>query len=737
MNISKESNSLPSSSSTSSLSSTSSSTTPMNIITSTSTNLNHHPNRSSNYQSPSSRQITTKALRHLIIIICPLLLLTSLFIIAIHHDIIPSLPSIPPLSSSDLRLPATTARRYSSQFLSWLDTVPSSINLLLPLPNFLHSSSKSVDQQPQSPHPILALLLSARLSWKAILQSQPTTLEAARASYIRRYHPLQPPPGFDEWYHFARNRNFTLIDRFDSLMSDLEPFRAVPPSELRRRTQELANLPGVSLIQINAKGEVEIKSQTGRLTPGKAMKDMLSKIISEGHWSFPQLDFAINEKSQARVLPKVTRPEKPSLTDFKPEWGNEGNVWDAYRRACPPDSAARRLVETVRSTESQTGAVAAGGGSVVTTPIPPRRELTFLEDLESGDSFCDRPSTHHLHSAFFTDLRSIEHLYPLFSAAKPAGFADILIPSHYHYNPTSEFVYEDSPGQSQSPTDIEWSQKASKLYWHGKLTRGANTPPGHMSSFQKQRLVKLVSNDTSSPSSQEAHHKGEADPSQRGNLNRILVTLNTSSSGLESVSIPATVVDPLLLDIAIACDPHAGECTNLNSQGYHTEDPRPLSESWRSKLALDLDQVGLSPRFGALMNSKSAVVKMSVQQEFWRDWVQSWLHFIPLSSSFSELHNLLTFFLGLPSSIRSLALPIHQTRDRQASGDTNPVEGFVADEELRKIGQAGQDWKRRHMRKEDMEVYMFRLMIEWARIVSNEEIQKKTNSNETVSSNLP
>lgn len=262
-----------------------------------------------------------------------------------------------------------------------------------------------------------------------------------------------------------------------------------------------------------------------------------------------------------------------------------------------------------------------------TAPIPPRNELTFLSDLESSHSFCERPSTHHLHSAFFTDQRSIEHLYPLFSPAKPKGFADIIIPSHYHYHPTSEFTYDWDllKGRSQSSSDIPWNQKASKLYWHGKLTRGANTPPGHMSSFQKQRLVKLVSNDSeASTSRSQAHHKGEADPSRRDHLDRILVTLNVTSATLESVSVSAMTADPLLLDVAIACDPTAGECANLNSQGYHTEPPRPLSDGWKSKLVLDLDEVGFSPRFGALMESQSAVVKMTVHQEFWRDWVQAW-----------------------------------------------------------------------------------------------------------------
>ncbi|POW22998.1 hypothetical protein PSHT_00496 [Puccinia striiformis] len=157
---------------------------------------------------------------------------------------------------------------------------------------------------------------------------------------------------------------------------------------------------------------------------------------------------------------------------------------------------------------------------------------------------------------------------------------------------------------------------------------------------------------------------------------------------------------------------------------------------------------------------------MSVHQEFWRDWVQPWYHFIPLSSSYAELHNLLSFFMGILISLKDQMLPIKKDSQREKlqtkpadkqigkvktntsieeptessksqinqtiSSSTPPasqhkegqplkvvgLDGFDADEELRKIGLNGRDWKLRHLRHEDMEVYVFRLLIEWARILN-------------------
>ncbi|OAV89738.1 hypothetical protein PTTG_28581 [Puccinia triticina 1-1 BBBD Race 1] len=60
-----------------------------------------------------------------------------------------------------------------------------------------------------SPHPILPLLLSARQAWQSTLQSQPLSLQQARIYYHQKFYPLQPPPGFGQWFQFARLHNFT------------------------------------------------------------------------------------------------------------------------------------------------------------------------------------------------------------------------------------------------------------------------------------------------------------------------------------------------------------------------------------------------------------------------------------------------------------------------------------------------------------------------------------------------
>lgn len=309
--------------------------------------------------------------------------------------------------------------------------------------------------------------------------------------------------------------------------------------------------------------------------------------------------------------------EHPSLKGFVAEWKRDGSTWDTFRRACPTGAGSRRLVESLRSAEVVSGLKVQGRSSSRNEQstrrlqsagaVPPSREITFARDIDATFDICSRPSMHTLHSAFFSDQRAIEHLYPVFSPSKPKGFSDILIPSHHYWQPSSEFTYEWElkKGRTTTPTDVDWKKKKPTVYWRGKVTRGADTPPGHGSSFQKQRLVKSANAATSG-------------------AERVLVSLDPKTAALTSTSVPLALANKVMTDVAMACDPKLGECSYLRSLGYRVEPPAPLSEAYRHKYVLDVDEIGFSPRFFALMESKSAVIKSSVQLEFWKGWIKPW-----------------------------------------------------------------------------------------------------------------
>lgn len=342
---------------------------------------------------------------------------------------------------------------------------------------------------------------------------------------------------------------------------------------------------------------------------------------------------------------------RPTLTGFKPEWNRDGSVWEALRRSCPTDSPARRLVESIRSAETGPNLQVQGRATskldapttrrkVIGIPYPPTRELTFVPDVDAAQDSCAKPSAHSLHSAFFSDQRSIEYLYPLFSPSKPRGYSDILIPSHHYWSPSSEFTYEWElkRGRAKEPTDVDWEVKQPSVYWRGKVARGADTPPGRAGSFQKQRLVKMAN---------EVPASGE----------RILVAFNSKTAALSSMSVPFASANDQMSDIAMACDPNLGECAYLRSLGYRVEPPGPLSDAWKHKYVLDLDEIGFSPRFLALMESKSVVLKSSVQQEFWSNWIVPW--YVPSSAELAGYGFPTDFFVSV--TLGSTTFPCPQS----------------------------------------------------------------------------
>ena len=109
-----------------------------------------------------------------------------------------------------------------------------------------HSASawlRSKLTQPAPPaklsHPIPILMTQAENKYKQLIGRQSTTLRAAVAEYRRRYG-RRPPRGFDEWFAFAHENNVKIIDEYDSLVRDLEPFWNLPGEEIRRRAQQVS-----------------------------------------------------------------------------------------------------------------------------------------------------------------------------------------------------------------------------------------------------------------------------------------------------------------------------------------------------------------------------------------------------------------------------------------------------------------------------------------------------------------
>ena len=87
-------------------------------------------------------------------------------------------------------------------------------------------------------HPIPKLMADAQTKFKTMISGQSKTLAEAVKEYNRRYG-RNPPKGFDDWFAFAKENGVKIIDEYDQLVRDLEPFWDMGGEELRRRAVQV------------------------------------------------------------------------------------------------------------------------------------------------------------------------------------------------------------------------------------------------------------------------------------------------------------------------------------------------------------------------------------------------------------------------------------------------------------------------------------------------------------------
>ncbi|WWD18455.1 hypothetical protein CI109_102907 [Kwoniella shandongensis] len=118
------------------------------------------------------------------------------------------------------------------------------------------------------------------------------------------------------------------------------------------------------------------------------------------------------------------------------------------------------------------------------------------------------------------------------------------------------------------------------------------------------------------------------------------------------------------------------------------------------KYNLDVDGNGWSSRFHRLLSTGSPVLKFTMFPEWHMHWLTPWYHYIPLKPDYSDLYDIMAFFVG----------PV----DEAGHVDTSKGHDHLA----QKIGEAGQRFALDHWSWVDMQAYTFRLLLELQRLHS-------------------
>lgn len=546
----------------------------------------------------------------------------------------------------------------------------------------------------------------AEEKYKKKLGSQSKTLEAAVMEYKRRYH-RPPPKGFDRWWNFTQENKVKMIDEYDGMIDDLKPFWSLSGEEIRRRSVQVGHLPSINLVRIrNGSATVEnVDSQDTEFSArSRGFRNMLTKFVK----TLPDMDFAINAKAEGRVLVPWEHQMFPNLTvqdsslgiekmlgsSFKADWADDGTLWEAWRRTCTPQSSARRLFSSIR------GPCSAQVKDYFASPIiGPGSDFSFAKDTTSKQDYCDVPEAHYTQGHFFSDWRTIPALYPIFSPAKAKGFMDIKIPSHYYYGSTRRYTYGwdtiNIELKDYDAMEVPWEYKLDKVFWRGATTGGGSHPPGFAPLYQRHRFLRMTSD--------------------KSNATRIVTFPDpgSSTSNYAAAAVPVAKLNEEIMDTAfvkaVASEAYPGGQAALE-RDHRFGDSVPLGRHWSYKYLVDMDGMSYSGRFLAFLASDSVPIKSTVYDEFFSDWIQPWVHFIPLSSTYKELYNIHAYFSGPTQSTLEAA------NSTLAAVPAEQRKTLEADRRLRRIARAGKRWKDTIGRKVDMEAFVYRLALEWARL---------------------
>ncbi|GAA5893980.1 hypothetical protein JCM5296_004124 [Sporobolomyces johnsonii] len=524
------------------------------------------------------------------------------------------------------------------------------------------------DPAPQ-PHPIHLLIRRAKAEWADKVRRQSQDLPSAVYEYERRYG-RRPPRGFDEWFHFAKANDFVLIDEFDALDKVVTQFLAIKPSRMRQR-HDMLQFDEEFWIQdktftVEVKGHGKHMALHGPMKERNERPEQMLKLLGGIARYLPDMNVTFTGHDQpwivlsgeARQKHLATARDGKVLDDDEAEETLENWDYDGWAVICPPGSALRDVERyDDRMKEDK-------------IYEPPKMRSFISNNHTAAMDACDHPEMQLIHGFTSWSGPRPGRLFPIFSSTSSSMHSDLLIPPIDQYD-------------RRLGNDPEWDDKKyNKVVWRGTTT-GADLNVEHMRNWsQRPRLCRL--------------------PFETGSLVLPYAPSDTTAAlgPLSEFSARAQALaqewfDFKFLGSAKQCD-DPQVCEEFSAQFVWDEWMEP-DEQNEYKYVIDVDGNGWSGRFHRLMSSNSLVLKSTIFPEWYAEMIQPWVHYVPISTDYRDLWTTMAFFRG----------------------DENGEGGH--DELAREIASAGKDWTAKHWRWVDMEVYMYRLLLEYNRIMNRDD----------------
>lgn len=530
-----------------------------------------------------------------------------------------------------------------------------------------------VDSGPQ--HPILQLVRRAEDEFQAVNARQSKTFQEAVTEYRRRYR-MPPPPHFDEWYKFAVRQETQLIDEYDTIYDSLHLFWSLKPEVIRARTREALGFANTLMGASIRGGVVHIIGQGQDDFQETATQEMISPFAQ---W-LPDMDLAFNVNDEPRVLiprediERMILKAEEAIQSVKPS--HDASINRYTRPEDLNDGLSYASVSETRFNHLDHQQTWSHSRMSCAADTPARNlddtatdsatsfafsGINFMYNVTAFSDVCLSPSVRESIGLFnHPNVYAVSHdLIPIFSPSKLSTFHDILYPSPYYY--ADKTVYDED-------ASVQWEDKIPNLYWRGATSGGYSQGGSWRTLLRQSVLSKLMSPGTTKVLERDSNRLAPSFD------RRPWVAKEVAGSEF------AGQYDVQFTEIKQCDDADCEEMRRIFGDNAHA----PQEESWKHRYLLDMDGNALSGRFYAFLKSHSLPLKLAYYREWHSATLFPWKHYVPVSSGTEEYAELLRYFE-------------QEDAGKQIS---------------KNLALEGRDWANKVVRREDMQVYMFRLLLE-------------------------
>ncbi|KXJ89258.1 glycosyltransferase family 90 protein [Microdochium bolleyi] len=544
-------------------------------------------------------------------------------------------------------------------------------------------------------HPIDELIRDAHDQHRRVLRDASPDLDTAAARYRER-RGRHPPPGFDAWFKYAQDHNATVIESFfDRIEKDIAPYWALDPEQTALRASTWLNT--VRVRNGVAKGVGPIKKWA------PPWQQLWTDLIDEAGPYLPDVDMPFNYLDESRLLvpwdvmeglmrierdgrsmkdPKQVTSEysglhavdsaRGQIQMYEPKWLTK-NFWDAVRATCPPKSASRNVKQF---------------GALWERPEFPDRDQHFqhkgyVRNFTATMDVCTQPHMRGLHAAMIEPgaMLTSDELIPLFGGCKLMSNNEILIPGAMYLADSARFRVTGTPKYSIANSwSVPWNKKQDRAVWRG-LSSGGNTTEENWTHLQRMRAVEMFDGSVVAdaeasgvpgktfdlPSSARYPHLMKA---RGGNLGSWIKDL--SDVGFTQLT----------------CLDGTDEQCGYMRETFPKASQISFSKYFDYKFLPDIDGNSFSGRFRSFLQSTSLPIKSTIYAEWHDDRLRPWLHFVPMDNTQQDLYGILDYFTGDSKGDKAAQL----------------------------IAEQGAVWAAQVLRREDMLLYTWRVLLEWARV---------------------